>query len=215
MSSLNRDLTPHAYTRQCPPHAARPAAIGFSTPGSQPVPVRTGCRSRDQPPLCIQVAGLLPLRWGSCTGGSTECLPQPAADARSAATAAGRGSPSPAPPPPAHRQAAGRSLLHRGQDAQSPWSGAVAESRAQTSSPAYEREHPGDLMHIDVKKLARFRKVGHRITGKCQQGRSAGVGYDRVHVAIDDATCLVYVQVRWTGFSGQVPSLTTEAGCRS
>jgi hypothetical protein len=49
----------------------------------------------------------------------------------------------------------------------------------------YERQTPGDLIHIDVKKLARFRKVGHRITGNWQQGRSAGAGYDRVHVAID------------------------------
>ena len=38
----------------------------------------------------------------------------------------------------------------------------------------YERERPGDLIHIDVKKLARFRKVGHRITGNRQQGCSAG-----------------------------------------
>ena len=59
----------------------------------------------------------------------------------------------------------------------------------------YERETPGDLIHIDVKKLARFRRVGHRITGNRQQGRSTGVGYDRVHVAIDDATRLAYVEV--------------------
>jgi transposase InsO family protein len=59
----------------------------------------------------------------------------------------------------------------------------------------YERERPGDLIHIDVKKLAGFRRVGHRITGNRQQGRSAGVGYDRVHVAIDDATRLAYVEV--------------------
>jgi transposase InsO family protein len=59
----------------------------------------------------------------------------------------------------------------------------------------YERERPGDLIHIDVKKLARFRKMGHRITGNRQQGRSAGVGYDRVYVAIDDATRLAYVEV--------------------
>ena len=59
----------------------------------------------------------------------------------------------------------------------------------------YERQTPGDLIHIDVKKLARFRKVGHRITGNRQQGRSTGVGYDRVHVAIDDATRLGYVEV--------------------
>jgi len=59
----------------------------------------------------------------------------------------------------------------------------------------YERKTPGDLIHIDVKKLARFRQVGHRITGNRQQGRSTGVGYDRVHVAIDDATRLAYVEV--------------------
>jgi transposase InsO family protein len=47
----------------------------------------------------------------------------------------------------------------------------------------------------DVKRLARFRKVGHRITGDRQLGRSYGVGYDKVHVAVDDATRLAYVEV--------------------
>ena len=42
-----------------------------------------------------------------------------------------------------------------------------------------EWEKPGDLIHIDIKSLARFRKVGHRITGDRQQGRSTGFGYDR------------------------------------
>jgi transposase InsO family protein len=59
----------------------------------------------------------------------------------------------------------------------------------------YERETPGDLIHIDVKKLARFRMVGHRITGNRQQGRSSGVGYDRVHVASDDVTRLANGEV--------------------
>ncbi len=59
----------------------------------------------------------------------------------------------------------------------------------------YEQDHPGDLIHIDVKKLALFRKVGHRITRNRQQGRSAGVGYDLVQLAIDDATRLAYVEV--------------------
>ncbi len=59
----------------------------------------------------------------------------------------------------------------------------------------YDREHPGDLIHIDVKKFARFRKVAHRITGNRQQSRSAGVGYDRFHVAIDVVTRLAYVEV--------------------
>ena len=59
----------------------------------------------------------------------------------------------------------------------------------------YEWERPGDLIHIDIKSLARFRRVGHRITGDRQKGRSYGVGYDKVHVAVDDATRLAYVEV--------------------
>ena len=46
-----------------------------------------------------------------------------------------------------------------------------------------------------IKTLARFRKVGHRITGDRQKGRSYGAGYDKVHVAVDDATRLAYVEV--------------------
>jgi len=60
---------------------------------------------------------------------------------------------------------------------------------------SYEWARPGDLIHIDIKSLARFRKVGHRITGDRQQGRSYGVAYDKVHVAVDDATRLAYVEV--------------------
>lgn len=59
----------------------------------------------------------------------------------------------------------------------------------------YQWEQSGDLIHIDIKSLARFRKVGHRITGNRQQGRSYRVGYDKVHVAVDDATRLAYVEV--------------------
>ena len=59
----------------------------------------------------------------------------------------------------------------------------------------YEWEHKGDLIHIDIKSLARFREVGHRITGDRQQGRSYGVGYDKVHVAVDDANRLAYLEV--------------------
>jgi transposase InsO family protein len=59
----------------------------------------------------------------------------------------------------------------------------------------YEWERPGDLIHIDVKTPARFQTVGHRISGNRQQGRSYGVGYDKVHVAVDDATRLAYVEV--------------------
>jgi hypothetical protein len=43
--------------------------------------------------------------------------------------------------------------------------------------------------------MPRFEMAGHRITGDRQQGRSYGVGYDKVHVAVDDATRLAYVEV--------------------
>ena len=59
----------------------------------------------------------------------------------------------------------------------------------------YEWERPGDLIHIDVKTLARFRRVEHRITGVRQQGRSTGVGDDKVQIAVDDATRPAYVEV--------------------
>ena len=60
----------------------------------------------------------------------------------------------------------------------------------------YERERPGELIHIDIKKLGRFNRIGHRITGdRTGQSNSRGVGWDFVHVAIDDATRLAYVEV--------------------
>ena len=58
----------------------------------------------------------------------------------------------------------------------------------------YQRQRPGELLHLDIKKLARFQRVGHRITGN-RLGRNEGVGYDFFHVAIDDATRLAYVEV--------------------
>ena len=58
----------------------------------------------------------------------------------------------------------------------------------------YQRQRPGELLHLDIKKLARFERVGHRITGD-RHGKSEGAGYDFFHVAIDDATRLAYVEV--------------------
>ena len=53
--------------------------------------------------------------------------------------------------------------------------------------PRYERQTPGEIIHIDIKKLARFRKIGHRITGdRTSHTNKRGVGWEFVHVAIDD-----------------------------
>ena len=59
----------------------------------------------------------------------------------------------------------------------------------------YERQHPGELVHIAIKKLGRFERLGHRITGDRTQGRSRRVGWEFVHVAIDDCTRLAYAEV--------------------
>ncbi|WP_231367851.1 MULTISPECIES: DDE-type integrase/transposase/recombinase [unclassified Thioalkalivibrio] len=55
----------------------------------------------------------------------------------------------------------------------------------------YEHEHPGDLLHLDIKKLARFRHPGHRVTG-VRAKDSIGAGYEYVHVAIDDRSRIAY-----------------------
>jgi transposase InsO family protein len=64
------------------------------------------------------------------------------------------------------------------------------------SEPArrYNRAHAGELVHLDVKKLARFRRIGHRITGD-RRHSSDGAGWEFVHVAVDDASRLAYVEI--------------------
>jgi transposase InsO family protein len=58
----------------------------------------------------------------------------------------------------------------------------------------YERRHPGELLHVDVKKLGRIGRPGHRVNGD-RRTRSRGVGWEYVHVCVDDATRLAYVEV--------------------
>jgi transposase InsO family protein len=58
----------------------------------------------------------------------------------------------------------------------------------------YERQHPGELIHIDIKKLGRFDRIGHRITGD-RQSNSRGAGWEFVHVCIDDASRLAFSQI--------------------
>jgi transposase InsO family protein len=59
----------------------------------------------------------------------------------------------------------------------------------------YEKQRPGELVHVDVKKLARIGgQAGHRVHGD-RRTRRRGIGWEYVHVAIDDATRLVYVEV--------------------
>jgi transposase InsO family protein len=61
----------------------------------------------------------------------------------------------------------------------------------------YERRRPGELVHIDVKKLGRIRGVGHRVTADRGPGkRNRGIGWDFVHVCIDDYSRLAYVEIQ-------------------
>jgi leucine-zipper of insertion element IS481 len=60
----------------------------------------------------------------------------------------------------------------------------------------YERARPGELIHIDIKTLGRIDGVGHRITGQhALHHRARGIGYEHLHVAIDDASRLAYVEL--------------------
>jgi transposase InsO family protein len=59
----------------------------------------------------------------------------------------------------------------------------------------YEWPHAGDLLHVDLKRLGRIAGVGHRMHGD-RRKRARGVGWEFLHVAVDDATRLAYVEVR-------------------
>ncbi len=58
----------------------------------------------------------------------------------------------------------------------------------------YEYPHPGGLLHLDVKKLGRFHRPGHRVTGS-RQLTSEGAGWDFVHIAIDDASRVAFSSI--------------------
>ena len=59
----------------------------------------------------------------------------------------------------------------------------------------YERSAPGEMIHLDIKKLGRFDIAGHRVTGDRQLGRSRHAGWDFLHVCVDDASRLAYTEI--------------------
>jgi len=68
----------------------------------------------------------------------------------------------------------------------------------------YERARAGELLHVDIKTLGRIGRIGHRIHGDRRQG-VRGIGWEHVHVCVDDASRVAYVEV--------LPTLQqTEAG---
>jgi transposase InsO family protein len=59
----------------------------------------------------------------------------------------------------------------------------------------YERASPGELLHIDTKRLGRIQGIGHRITGE-RQHRNRGIGWDAVHLAIDDHSRVSFASIK-------------------
>ena len=78
---------------------------------------------------------------------------------------------------------------------------AVRLSRASDLNPPapvvrYERKAPGEMIHLDIKKLGRFEKPGHRATGnRTGQSNNRGVGWEFVHVCIDDHSRVAFSQI--------------------
>ena len=83
--------------------------------------------------------------------------------------------------------------------------GRLGMNRLKSLEPAepvrrYERAAPGEMIHIDIKKLGRFSQVGHRITGD-RTVRTRGTergkpGWEFVHVCIDDASRVAFTQIK-------------------
>jgi transposase InsO family protein len=61
----------------------------------------------------------------------------------------------------------------------------------------YQRARPGELVHIDTKKLGKIAGIGHRITGRHSGmgNRHRGIGWEYLHVAVDDASRLAYTEI--------------------
>lgn len=74
--------------------------------------------------------------------------------------------------------------------------GIAAAASLQVKEPPnrYEHEAPGDLLHLDTKKLANFHQVGHRVTGN-RHTKNRGAGYQVLHVCSDDHSRACYMEM--------------------
>lgn len=70
----------------------------------------------------------------------------------------------------------------------------LSDLRPQEPVQRYERESTGELLHIDIKKLGRIERVGHRVTGT-REGRVQGAGWEFLFVAIDDHSRIAFTQM--------------------
>ena len=62
----------------------------------------------------------------------------------------------------------------------------------------YQRDRPGELIHLDIKKLGRIGSISHRITGRYRGAvnRHRGIGWEFVHVCIDDASRIAFTEIK-------------------
>ena len=93
-------------------------------------------------------------------------------------------------------QACGRSLATVAR-----YMGRAGLSRLKSLDPVepirrYERAAPGELLHIDTKRLGRIQGIGHRITGDRTKNRNRGIGWDAVHLAIDDHSRVSFARIK-------------------
>lgn len=72
--------------------------------------------------------------------------------------------------------------------------GRLAALEPKPTPVRYERERPGELIHIDTKKLGKIDGIGHRIHGD-RSRRARHIGWEHLHVAVDDASRLAYTEL--------------------
>jgi hypothetical protein len=116
--------------------------------------------------------------------------PHPAADARSAAAAARRGAPSPAAPPPTYWPFAADAILHFGRGTQPTAARALAQSGSQTTGKAVRMGAAGRPDPHRNQVGGPVPEGGSPHHRRSAAGRSTGVGYEKVHFAVDDDTRL-------------------------
>jgi transposase InsO family protein len=73
--------------------------------------------------------------------------------------------------------------------------GKLAALEPRPPAVRYERKTPGEMIHLDIKKLGRFEVAGHRVTRDRTKGVSRHVGWDFLHVCVDDASRLAYTEI--------------------
>lgn len=71
----------------------------------------------------------------------------------------------------------------------------------------YQRDHPGELIHIDTKKLGRIARPSHRVPGN-RRDAVRGAGWEYLHVAVDDASRLAYTEAMASGRKAEAAFLT-------